>query len=108
MDSLAEMVETALRSQRHRIDTATEYLFGQRAAGRFNTERAIEVYRIAIDNAVWEELKGSPLRRQIYRGYKSGHYAVALATELARQFKEAHGASDQRQERRWFRSLLGS
>jgi hypothetical protein len=48
-----------------RLANAEEFITGELERNRFNTERAIEVYTIAIDNSVWAMTKELPVRRLV-------------------------------------------
>jgi hypothetical protein len=65
------LITHAVASQegRLRLATAEEYLIGELECNRFNTERAVEVYRFAIGDSVWACLKDSRVRRLMFRDY---------------------------------------
>jgi hypothetical protein len=53
-----------------RLANAENVLIDELERNRFNTERAIEIYTIAIDNSVWAWCKDLPLGRSVYREYQ--------------------------------------
>jgi hypothetical protein len=95
---------------RLRLATAEEFLIGQLERNRFNTERAIEVYTIAIDNSVWEWVRKMELGRLMYREYRQTGLGKRCATSLTKTFKSKSQPplEDQRPARRFFRFLLGA
>ena len=80
---------------------------------RFNTERAIEVFTIAIDNSVWAAVKEMHLGKLVYSDYRRTELGKSYAIELTEKFKAKAGGSfgpleDQRPPRRFLRFLLGA
>lgn len=90
------------------IYDARDYLIGEIGKQRFNSERAIEVFTIAVDNCVWEMLKGTPTARTRYQDYKTSGLGKVYGLELAQAFKAENGVNDQRPPRRFLRGLLGA
>jgi hypothetical protein len=97
---------------RLRLATAEEFIKGEFERNRFNTERAVEVYRFAIGDIVWACVKDMPVGRLMFRDYLRSGLGKKLATELTEKFKKGSGRSapieDQRPPRRFLRSLLGA
>jgi hypothetical protein len=98
---------------RLRLANAEEFLMGELERNRFNTERAIEVYTIAIDNSVWAWVKDMGLGKLIYREYRRTGLGRRYAIELTDRFKAQVGGpfrplKDQRTPRRFLRFLLGA
>jgi hypothetical protein len=110
----------ASQEGRLRLATAEEYLIGELECNRFNTERAVEVYRFAIGDSVWACLKDSRVRRLMFKDYLRSGLGKQFATELTEKFKKGSGryykkgsgrftpVEDQRPPRRFLRSLLGA
>ena len=90
------------------VGRAKQYLETELQAGRFNTERAAEVFRIAIDNATWGVVKSIPMSSTIYRDYKASGLSAVYAARLTDQFKKQTGATDQRPARRFLRGIFGA
>jgi hypothetical protein len=96
---------------RLRLANAEEFLIGELERNRFNTERAIEVYMIAIDNSVWAWVKD--LGKLTYREYRRAGLGRKYAIELTDRFKAQIGGpfgplKDQRSPRKFLRFLLGA
>jgi hypothetical protein len=89
-------------------DFARDYVARMAARGRFNTERAIEVMTMAVDNAVWADVNGRENGRGLYREYKASGLGPTVGKELADRVIREMGAEDQRPARRWLRFLLGA
>ena len=70
-----------------RLANAEEFITGELERNRFNTERAIEVYTIAIDNSVWAMTKELPVRRLVYGDYRRSGLGKKHAIELTEKFK---------------------
>ena len=92
------------------IDQAATYLGQQLSSGRFNTERAIEVFSMAFDNAVWATYADNDemVKQQAYSIYKASAVRPHIGRLLAEKFVRQTGASDQRKPRRWLRSVFGA
>lgn len=110
IDAIAMIVDGAVDAPNGKVlcTQADAHLVGELARNQFNTERAVEVFTIAVDNAVWAHLQDLPLRRQIYADYKISGRGHEKARQLVNEFIRLTGAADQRASRRWFRSLLGA
>ncbi len=93
--------------KRH-FDLARDYLTRMAARGRFNTERAIEVMTIMVDNAVWADVSRQENGRLLYREYKASGLGPIVGKELADRLIAEIGATDQRPARQWLRFLLGA
>jgi hypothetical protein len=98
---------------RLRLANAEGFLIGELERNRFNTERAIEVYTIAIDNSVWAWVKDMRLGKLMYREYRQTGLGRRYAIELTDRFKAQVGGpfgplKDQRSPRRFLRFLLGA
>jgi hypothetical protein len=93
-----------------RLANAEEFVIGELERNRFNTERAIEVYTIAIDNSVWAWVKETILGRSVYREYRRSGQGKKFAMELTEKFKTQFRPpiEDQRPPRRFLRFLLGA
>jgi len=78
---------------------------------RFNTERAIQVYAVAIDNIVGAWMKHSQFKRTFYREYRQSGLKGRYAKKLVAEFKTGKGRftpiKDDRPPRRLFRFFLG-
>ena len=53
-----------------RLANAEGLIIGEVERNRFNTERAVEIYTVAIDNSVWAWTKGMTLGKLMYRDYR--------------------------------------
>jgi hypothetical protein len=95
-----------------RLANAQEFIMGELERNRFNTERAIEVYTVAIDNSVWAFVKDMPLQKLMFSEYLRSGLGKKHAIELTEKFKKGSGAfaalEDQRPPRRFLRFLLGA
>ena len=113
-EALTVLITHAVASPegRLRLATAEEFIIGELERNRFNTERAVEVYRFAIDNSAWALVKNMPVGRLMFRGYLRSGLGKKLATELTEKFKKGSGrfapVEDQRPPRRFLCSLLGA
>jgi hypothetical protein len=107
---IAFLLRKALEtSQGHlRVATATEYLIGQLERNRFNSERAREVYGMAIDNVFWHSLKGAADRRQVYADYLQSDRKEEPIRQLISGLTRNGAIPDQRPVRRHLRWLLGA
>jgi hypothetical protein len=79
-----------LEGKKQLVD-AESYLISALEKNRFRTERAIEVFKIAIDNAVWASMKEAPNRRSLYREYKLSDSGIIRARELTERLKTEMG-----------------
>ncbi|MGO4686223.1 hypothetical protein [Hyphomicrobium sp. 2TAF46] len=93
---------------RLKLAEATEYLIGQLERNRFNSQRAREVYAMAIDNALWASLSGTKDRRRIYAEYLVSNSRDAHVRRLIAELTNNGARRDQRPVRRHFRWLLGA
>jgi hypothetical protein len=94
-----------------RLANAEEFIIGEVERNRFNTERAVEIYTVAIDNSVWAWTKGMTLGKLMYRDYQRSGLGKKFAIELTENFKKGSGVlpiEDQRPPRRFLRFLLGA
>jgi hypothetical protein len=113
-EALTAVITQAVASPqgRLRLATAEEYIIGELERNRFNTERAVEVYSIAISDSVWAWVKDMPLGKLMYRDYLRSGLGKKLAAERTEKFKSGGGRfapiEDQRPPRRFLRSLLGA
>jgi hypothetical protein len=112
-----EVIDTILRKaaaapdEQPRLANVEELVTGQVKRNRFNTQRAVEMYKIAIDDCVWDGLKNLPSGRLLYRAYQRSERGTRLAFELVDKFKTAGALApieDQRRPRRLLRFLLGA
>lgn len=92
----------------HQLNSARDYIARMAGRGRFNTERAVEVMTMAIDNAVWADVNHRENGRVIYQDYKASGLGPTVGKELADRVITEIGAEDQRPARRWLRFLLGA
>lgn len=74
------------------------HLMEQYAKGSFNSERALEMYTIAIERSVLSFLSG-PTGLMTMKTLRETGITNKMAHELVDQFKEATGATDQRPAR---------
>jgi hypothetical protein len=106
------LIEQAITSPKGhlRLAIAEEFMISELERNRFNTERAIEIYSIAVDNSVWDWLKEMSLRKLLYRNYRQSDLGKVYAAELTQTFKAKFRPplEDQRPPRRFLRSLLGA
>jgi N-acetylglutamate synthase-like GNAT family acetyltransferase len=94
-----------------RLAKAEEFIIGEVERNRFNTERAVEIYTVAVDNSVWAWTKGTTLGKLMYRDYQRSGLGKKFAIELTKNFKKGSGVlpiEDQRPPRRFLRFLLGA
>ena len=111
-EAMSIVVDRALETADGRLNLANaeEFIIGELEQNRFNTERAIEVYKIAIDNSVWAWLKGATTRRLTYAEYRRVGLGKTYAIRLTEKFKANSypPLTDQRPPRRFLRFLLGA
>ena len=120
-EAFADVIKQALNAPHShlRLANAEEYLIGELERNRFNTERAIEVYTIAIDNSMWAWVKDMSLGKLMYREYRQSGLGKRYAIELTDKFKAKANSiraaagvgplEDQRSPRSGFlRFLLGA
>jgi N-acetylglutamate synthase-like GNAT family acetyltransferase len=65
-----------------RLAKAEEFIIGEVERNRFNTERAVEIYTVAVDNSVWAWTKGTTLGKLMYRDYQRSGLGKKFAIEL--------------------------
>jgi hypothetical protein len=112
-EKITTIVERALASTegRQRLAVAEALMVEDCQRNRFNTERAIQVYTVAIDNIVATWMKPSQFKRTFYREYRRSGIKVRYAKKLVAEFKRGRGGfgpiKDQRRPRRLLRFLLG-
>jgi hypothetical protein len=109
-EAIRLLIDGALKSDQgaRQVRKAMAHLVAQVTAGRFNSERAVEVYRIAIDRAVVTALAGVPMKGRMFEDYRSSEEGDRKARELAASFMASFEVTDQRPARRWLRFLLGA
>ncbi|MGF6637270.1 hypothetical protein [Paraburkholderia sp. MM6662-R1] len=109
-EALTMLIDGALAAidGKQKIDRAVEFLQRQLATERFNTDRAVEVFKVAVDNAVWDVIRNLPARAAMRRDYIKSGLGKAYALKLTKEFKEQTGAKDQRPARKYLRFLLGA
>ncbi len=107
---IVRIVKIALESEngRFRLAEAEELLIDGLERGSFNSERAVELFSFAINNAVWEHVKNLPRHRKTYQDYKISGEGSDVSYQLAHEFIERTGAENQRPARQWLRFLLGA
>jgi hypothetical protein len=93
---------------KRQLDSARDYLTRMATRGCFNTERAIEVMTMTVDNAVWKDVRSQKNGRLVYHDYKASGLGPIVGKELAERLIREIGATDQRATRRWLRFLLGA
>jgi N-acetylglutamate synthase-like GNAT family acetyltransferase len=118
MDGDEEAITTIIKNaiaapeSQLRLANAEEFIIGEVEHNRFNTQRAVEIYTIAISNSVWAWMKGMSLRKAVYREYQRSGLGRKFAIELTDKFKKGTGRlppiEDQRPPRRFLRFLLGA
>jgi hypothetical protein len=94
---LGYLVAAALQSARGREEVAAaehrlEHLI---ARGRFNTARAVKVYAVAVDKAVWASLKEPRSKLRVYRSYRVSGLREMCGRQLVDAFKSETGAEEQ-------------
>jgi hypothetical protein len=112
-EAIATIVKNAVAAPDGKLKVATveEWTIGQVERNRFNTERAVEVYKFAIDDSVWAWVKNMPSGRLMYRAYQRTEQGKQLAIEFVEKFKITGPLApigDQRPPRRFLRLLLGA
>ena len=111
-EAISVVVDRALDTADGRLNLANaeEFIIGELEQNRFNTERAIEVYKIAIDNSVWAWLKDQTTGRLTYAEYRRVGLGKTYAIRLTEKFKAKFNPplTDQRPPRRFLRSILGA
>ena len=97
MICLGYLIAAALQSARGREElVAAERRLGELIArGRFNSARAVKVFAIAVDKAVWASLKGMRSRLQLYRSYKASGLRETCGRQLTEAFQSETGVKEQ-------------
>ena len=110
IEALSTIVEQAVDSPGgvEHTDQARKYLVSELQRNRFNSIRALEVYAIAVNNAVWAHVNEMVAGRLIYRDYKASGIGTIKSRQLTERFISQTGAKDQRPPRRWLRFLLSA
>jgi hypothetical protein len=105
--AIVEIVETSLSSRNGQVwlNRTRERLLRSVASRSFNTDRAIEMYTIAIERSVLSTTNGPTARTAIALLRESG-VARTMARKLADQFKDASGATDNRAARTGLWSMV--
>src|SRR5208337_1206609 len=100
-----EMLRSSLETPhgREAIADARIYLWDLVETNRFNSERAKEVFTIAIDKLMWSCLKGTPISVQMYQDYKASCLGSKYAVQLTNRFTRDGLIKDQRPVRKHFR-----
>jgi hypothetical protein len=65
------------------------------ARGRFNSARAVRIYAVAIDKAVWASLKEPSSKLLLYRSYKATGLREMCGRQLLDTFKCKTGVKEQ-------------
>jgi hypothetical protein len=111
-EAMSVVVDRALDTADGRLNLANaeEFILGEVEQNQFNTERAIEVYKIAIDNSVWAWLKDLTTARLNYAEYRRVGLGNTYAIRLTEKFKAKFNPplTDQRPPRRFLRFLFGA
>jgi hypothetical protein len=94
---LGYVIVAALRGTRGReeIAAAERRLNDLIARERFNSARAVDIYAVAVDRAVWASLKGTRERLPLYRSYKASGLRETCGRQLTEAFKSKTGAKEQ-------------
>jgi hypothetical protein len=89
------LVAAALQSARGReeIKRAERRLLELIVRGRFRSARAMEMYSVAVDNAVWASMKDTH-SRALYTSYKASKLRELCARQLVDRFQQETGAHD--------------
>jgi hypothetical protein len=88
------------------IETVKCMLYRALEKNAFNSERAEELFRMAIERAIWKKL-GS-VGAATTRSIRGEGIIEGFAKEITEEFKKTTGASDQRQARRGlFSKIIG-
>ena len=101
--ALAQLVEKSLQSaggQKWLISSHAR-LMQSYIGNSFNTDRAQEIYTIAIERSVLSDMPGS-LGYMTMKTLRESGITGKMASELVAQFKTATGATDQRPTRKGF------
>ena len=72
-----------------RLATAEEFIIGELERNRFNTERAVEVYSVAISDSMWAEVKDMPSGSLIYRDFLLSGLKKSSQPNSLRDLKKA-------------------
>jgi hypothetical protein len=111
-EAMSIVVGRALETADGRLNLADaeEFIIGELEQNRFNTERAIEVYKVAIDHSVWAWLKDQTTGRLTYAEYRRVGLGKTYAIRLTEKFKAKFNPplTDQRPPRRFLRFLFGA
>ena len=110
-EAMSVVVDRALDTADGRLNLANaeEFIIGELEQNQFNTERAIEVYKIAIDNSVWAWLKDLTTGRLNYAYRRVGlgkTYAIRLTEKFKAKFNPP--LTDRRPPSRFLRFLFGA
>lgn len=81
------------------LEACEMFLYKDINNGKFNTERAVELYRQAIEQAV-QNLLGGPNGYTMIKVLRSAGVSEKIATEYTNEFKKKTGAIDQRPSRK--------
>jgi hypothetical protein len=105
--AFANIVETSLQKETGSkwLDMTHANLWRAFGEHSFNTERAIEMYSIAIERAVLSNL-GRALGVTTITTLRESGITHKMATELTDQFKEASSATDQRPPRKGIWAMI--
>jgi hypothetical protein len=94
---LGYLIAAALRSAqgREEVAAAERRLQDLVTRGRFNSVRAMKIYAVAVDKAVWASLKDLPSRRHLYRSYQASGLREMCGRQLLDAFKSETGEKEQ-------------
>jgi hypothetical protein len=84
-----------------RIARVMESQIEEANSNRFNSERALEVYRAAIDKLFWSCIRELPARRGLYRSYIQSGLRDERAARLTSEFMTTFAIKNQRPPRRY-------
>jgi hypothetical protein len=107
-EALTRVVTEALQEPEGQIqiENVKRMLYSALEKNSFNSERAEELFRMAIDRAIWKKL-GS-VGAATTRGIRGEGIVEGFAKAFVGEFKQNTGASDQRQARRGlFAKIIG-
>jgi hypothetical protein len=103
-----QWIELILSYDRNRLEQVRRHLQRDFEKGRYNAERALELYARAVDAAVWDVLRELPLAKPVYNEYRHSGARSRLIHRLVSQFQAETGARDQRPARQWLRFAFGA
>ena len=99
-EAFIHMVNSALEDWESKglVEQVKSHLLGALERGNFNTERAQEMFCMAIEKSIWK--KHGALGAETTRAIRGDGIIENIAKNYTDEFKSATGASDQRPARR--------